>query len=468
MKRPAAGGRRFIGGLGPILAMGGALLLLGGMAHAQETLPSQAPLPHEAAGFAERARSFLGYGAMLLLAIALSTDRRRIPWRVVGWGVFLQFAFGFLVLKTAFARPFFDGVGDVFVRLLAFTKEGAQFVLGGLAVLPEEGGTFGFIFVTHVLPTIIFFASLMAVLYHLGVMQLVVGAVAKVMQVTMRTSGAESLSAAANIFVGQTEAPLLVRPFVGKMTRSELMAVMTGGFATIAGGVMASYIALLHTRFPDIAGHLLAASVMNAPAGLLLAKVMVPEEGVPETRGKLKIHVERLDPNVVGAAARGASEGVTLVLNVGAMLLAFVALVALLNSLLGWGGGLCGAPGMTLQFLLGNALRPIAWILGANWADASEVGNLMGVKIFLTEFTAYSQLADGLRTGALALTDRSVTIASYALLGFANVASIGIQIGGIGGLAPERRGDLARLGLRAMIAGTLAAYMSAAIAGMLA
>ncbi|MGH7151011.1 MAG: NupC/NupG family nucleoside CNT transporter, partial [Planctomycetota bacterium] len=430
MRRRAPGGGRSSRRLAPILATAAALLFLGGMAHAQGTLPSQGPLPQEAAGFAERARSFLGYGAMLLLALVFSTDRRRIPWRVVGWGVFLQFAFGFLVLNTAFARPFFDGVGSVFVRLLAFTKEGATFVLGGLAVPPEAGGTFGFIFVSQVLPTIIFFASLMAVLYHLGVMQLVVGGVAKVMQVTMGTSGAETLSAAANIFVGQTEAPLLVRPFVGKMTRSELMAVMVGGFATIAGGVMASYIALLQNRFPDIAGHLLAASVMNAPAGLLLAKMMVPEEGVPETRGKLKIHVERLDPNVIGAAARGAGEGMTLVLNVGAMLLAFVALVALLNSLLGWGGGLFGAPGLTLQSLLGNVLRPVAWILGANWTDASEVGNLMGVKIFLTEFTAYSQFADGLRTGTLVLTERSVTIASYALLGFANVASIGIQIGG--------------------------------------
>jgi len=451
-----------------LLAAAAAFLLLAGAAQAQGTLSLQGSLPHEAAGFAERARSLVGYAAMLGLALLLSADRRRIPWRVVLWGVFLQFTFAVLVLKTPFARPFFDGVGKVFLRLLAFTDEGARFVLGALAFPPGTAGSVGFIFVTQVLPTIIFFASLMAVLYHLGVMQLVVGAVARVMQTTMGTSGAETLSAAANIVVGQTEAPLLIRPFVGKMTRSELMAVMTGGFATIAGGVMASYIAFLHPRFPDIAGHLLAASVMNAPAGLLLAKMMVPEDGVPETRGKLKIHVERPDPNVIGAAARGAGEGMTLVLNVAAMLLAFVALVALLNAVLGWIGGFVGRPDLSLPFLLGWVLQFVAWILGTNGTDAPVVGSLMGEKIFLTEFYAYSHLGDGLRTGAMVLTDRSVTIASYALLGFANVASIGIQIGGIGGLAPDRRGDLARLGLRAMIAGTIAAYMSAAIAGILA
>ncbi|HET6204080.1 MAG TPA: nucleoside transporter C-terminal domain-containing protein [Planctomycetota bacterium] len=425
-------------------------------------------MPHEAADLSVRLRSAVGYVAMIGIAFAFSRARRAIARRTVLWGIGLQFAFALVVLRLpSIGRPFFDGVGSVFDRLLKFTGEGARFVLGSLAVGPGEGGTMGFIFVTQVLPTIIFFASLMTVLYHLGVMQLVVGAMAKLMQVTMRTSGAESLSAAANIFVGQTEAPLLVKPFVGRMTASELMAVMVGGFSTIAGGVMAAYIGFLRPRFPDIAGHLLAASVMNAPAGLLLAKIFLPETGEPETRGKLRIHVERPDANVIGAAARGAGEGVTLVLNVTAMLLAFTGLIALLNALLGWAGGHVGIGGLTLQSLLGSVLRPIAWLLGVNWGEAGAVGGLLGEKIVLNEFVAYSHLGDGLAKGTLALTDRSVTIASYGLLGFANFASIAIQIGGIGGLAPERRGDLARLGLRAMIAGTLAAYMSAAIAGIL-
>ncbi len=465
MKRPAAGGRRFLGGFGPILAAGGALLLLGGMAHAQGTLGTQeAALAHEEVSWLGRARSLLGYVLMLGIAFALSSDRRRVSARTLLWGVALQFGFGLLVLKTPVGRGFFDAVNSGFKSLLGFTAKGSGFLLERFDTKQVDPALGNFVF--QVLPTIIFFASLMAVLYHLGVMQLVVGAMGKAMQRTMGTSGAESLSAAANIFVGQTEAPLLIRPFVGKMTRSELMAVMVGGFATIAGGVMAAYVAFLGRRFPDIAGHLMAASVMNAPAGLLLAKLMVPETEEPATRGTLRIHIERPDPNVIGAAARGAGEGMGLVLNVAAMLLAFVGLIALLNALLGWSGGLVGAEGVTLQTILGNVLRPVAWLLGCNWADAGTVGYLLGEKVVLNEFVSYSHLGEVLAS-ASAPTDRSATIASYALLGFANFSSIAIQIGGIGGLAPERRGDLARLGLRAMVAGTLAAYMSAAIAGIL-
>src|SRR5690606_8580219 len=292
-------------------------------------------------------------------------------------------------------------------------------------------------------------------------------------------SGAETLSAAGNIFLGQTEAPLMVKPFVATMTNSELMAIMVGGFATVAGGVMAAYVGMLVAYVPDIAGHLLAASVMSAPAALAVAKLMVPEKGEPETRGTLKVAVESPDANVIDAAARGAGEGLTLALNVGAMLLAFIALIALINSLLGWVGDTVGLTALlrdvgalgadqrvTLDVLLGWVLAPIAWLMGVPWEDAVQVGALLGIKTVLNEFVAYLQLATLVGEGA-DLSPRSVIIASYALCGFANFASIAIQIGGIGGIAPSRRSDLARLGLRAMIGGALAAFMTATIAGMI-
>ena len=317
----------------------------------------------------------------------------------------------------------------------------------------------------NVLPTIIFFASVMTVLYHLGVMQKVVGGIAWVMQRTMRTSGAETLSAAGNIFVGQTEAPLLVKPFVDRMTRSELMAVMTGGFATVAGGVMAAYAGMLVGFFPDIAGHLMAASVMSAPAALVVAKLMVPEEEKAETAGEFRTKLERPDVNVIEAAARGASEGLKLALNVGAMLLAFLAMIALLNAVLGWAAGLVGIEGLTLERILGWLLAPVAWAMGVPWAEAAPVGSLMGIKTVANEFVAFLGLAE--RMGQGGLSTRAATIATYALSGFANFSSIAIQIGGIGGIAPRRRRDLARLGLRAMIGGSIAAFMTAAIAGVL-
>jgi CNT family concentrative nucleoside transporter len=306
----------------------------------------------------------------------------------------------------------------------------------------------------------------MTILYHLGLMQLAVKGFAWVMQRTMRTSGAETLSAAGNIFVGQTEAPLLIKPFVEKMTMSELMAVMTAGFATVAGGVMAAYVGMLVSYFPDIAGHLMAASVMSAPAALVVAKLMVPESETAETAGRLDFAVDRPDVNVIDAAARGASEGLVLALNVGALLLAFVALIYMFNGLLGWAGGLAGLDGLTLEAILGWVLAPLAWLMGVPWADAPQVGSLMGVKTVLNEFFAYVQLA-GVLGGEHDLQPRSIIIATYALAGFANFSSIAIQLGGIGGIAPSRRHDLSRLGLRAMIGGSIAAFMTATVAGMI-
>jgi len=431
----------------------------------------------------ERLRSVVGMLALTLVAWALSMDRKRVPWRVVLWGISLQVVFALFILKTPLGARVFDTVNTVVVALLGFTVDGARFVFGNLvdnnvpigtgapgngaftAVSGQVANT-GSYFAFTVLPTIIFFCSLMTVLYHLGIMQKLVRGVAWVMQRTMGTSGAETLSAAGNIFVGQTEAPLLIKPFVERMTFSELMAVMTAGFATVAGGVMAAYVGMLLLHFPDIAGHLMAASVMSAPAALVVAKLMVPETGEPETRDTLEIVVERPDVNVIDAAARGASEGLFLALNVGAMLLAFVALIYLFNGLLGWAGGLAGFQGLTLEKILGWLLAPLAWLMGVSWHDAPAVASLMGIKTVLNEFFAYIQLA-GILNGPQTLQPRSIVIATYALCGFANFSSIAIQLGGIGGIAPTRRHDLSRLGLRAMIGGTIAAFMTATVAGMI-
>jgi CNT family concentrative nucleoside transporter len=432
---------------------------------------------------AERATGLVGLVVLLALAWLLSYDRWRIPWRLVAAGLALQATFGVLVLKTAPGRWFFEAVGGVVNGLLGFTAEGARFLFGGLIQAtvpvgtPQPGGgldssmglvaSTGAMFAFGVLPTIIFFSSLMSVLYHLGIMQLVVKALAWVMQRTLRTSGAETLSASGNIFVGQTEAPLLIKPFVKDLTGSELFTVMVGGFATVAGGVMAAYTLMLRDVFPDIAGHLLAASVMNAPAGLMLSKIICPETGVPVSRDSLHVAVERPDANVIEAAASGAAVGVQLALNVAGMLMAFVALVALLNFGIGWLGAFAGLDGLTFQKILGTVLRPLAWVMGVPWADTAYVGGLMGVKTVLNEFFAYAQFGGDLQSGALAISPRSAVITAYALLGFANFSSIGIQIGGIGGLAPGRRGEIARYGVRAMLAGNLAAFMSATLAGML-
>jgi CNT family concentrative nucleoside transporter len=331
---------------------------------------------------------------------------------------------------------------------------------------PTQWAAGGAYFAFSVLPTIIFFSSLMTVLYYLRVMQTVVKAFAWIMQRTMGTSGAETLSASGNIFLGQTEAPLMIRPFVEKMTMSELHCVMTGGFATVAGGVMAAYVGMLLPYFPEIAGHLLAASVMSAPAAIVISKVMYPETEEPETRGTLKADVPSPDVNVIDAATRGAGEGLTLALNVGAMLLAFIALIAMINAGFGWVGSVFGYDGLSLELVSGWIMAPVAWIMGVPWHDSVAIGSLLGVKTIINEFVAYLQLATSLQRG-IDLEPRSIVIATYALCGFANFSSIAIQIGGIGGMAPSRRSDLSRIGIRAMIAGTLASFMTATIAGAL-
>jgi CNT family concentrative nucleoside transporter len=425
----------------------------------------------------------LGVAVIIALAVLMSRDRRRIPWRLVGAGLALQVVFGVLVLRTVAGRAFFDAAGDVFSALLRFQEQGARFVFGNLVQasvpvgVPGADGTLdtaagyvagtGALIAFSVLPTIIFFAALMSVLYYLGLMQLLVKGIAWVMQRTLGTSGAETLSAAGEIFLGPTEAPLLIKPYIARMTGSELFTTMVCGLATVAGGVMAAYIGMLQGLVPNIAGHLMAASVMNVPAALYLGKIMHPETEVPETAGTLHLHTERTERGVIEAAAAGAGQGMHLALNVGAMLIAFIALVALLNALLGWVGGFAGHPELSVQLVLGTLLRPLAWLMGVPWAESTYVGGLVGLKATLNEFVAYAQFAGDVRHG-LAVSPRTSVILTYALLGFANFGSIGIQIGGIGGLAPERRGEIASYGLRAMVAGNLAAFTSAAIAGMLA
>lgn len=431
----------------------------------------------------QRLVGLLGIATMLLIAYLISYDRKHINWRLVGMGLLLQAGFGVIVLKSPPGRWFFAQIGDIVTGILGFVVQGASFVFGNLVQLTVPVGSMsstgaftaapggaamtGAIFAFKVLPTIIFFSSLMSVLYYLGVMQWVVKGIAWVMQRSLGTSGAETLSASGNIFLGQTEAPLLIKPFVGRMTQSELITVMVGGFATVAGGVMAAYVAVLQDYFPSIAGHLLAASVMNAPAGLLLSKMLLPETGHPVTKDTLHVEVEKTDSGVIEAAANGASTGVQLALNVAGMLIAFVALVAMLNFGIQWIGVQVGMPGLSLQSILGTVLRPLAWVMGVPWQDTAYVGSLIGIKTVLNEFVAYLQFAGDLSTTAVIIEPRSAVIAAYALLGFANFSSIAIQIGGIGGLAPERRGEIARFGLRAMIAGNLAAFMSASWAGML-
>jgi len=444
----------------------------------------------------DRLMGVVGVATMIGLAWLLSNDRKRINWRLVASGIGLQAVFGVIVLKTGVGRAVFAYVGDLITRLIGFQEQGARFVFGNLvqSAVPVSGegaapglvAETGAFFAFNVLPTIIFFSALMSVMYYLGIMQLIVRGLAGVMQKTLRTSGAETLSASGNIFLGQTEAPLLIKPFVARMTRSELNTVMVGGFATVAGGVLAAYVGMLSGVFPGIAAHLLAASVMNAPAGLALSKIILPESEVPETQagiGSAAVAMEEATPRpgrrrfrfgghsgesgVIEAAANGAAQGVQLAINVAAMLMAFVAIVALLNAILGWAGGLAGIDGLSIQTILGFLLRPLAWVMGVPWADTAYVGSLIGLKTTLNEFVAYAQFATDLGAGQ-ALSPRSAVILTYALLGFANFSSIAIQIAGIGGLAPERRGDIATLGLKAMIAGNLAAFTSAAIAGMLA
>ncbi|MBU3955572.1 NupC/NupG family nucleoside CNT transporter [bacterium] len=502
--------------------------------------------------------SFFGIFVLVMISYAMSVDRKHINWRPVLWGIALQLIFGLIVLSDTVGVFFFTVVDSAVNILLSFSEEGAAFVFGKLAYGPGDirGMQQGMFFFFSVLPTIVFFSSLMTILYHLGIMQAIVEQIAKVMKKTMKTSGSETLSAAANIFVGQTEAPLVIKPFIKNMTTSELHAVMTGGFATVAGGVMAAYVLFLKDYIPNIAGHLVTASIMSAPAALAISKIVYPQTEHSETAGDMKICVEKPDANVIEAGARGASEGMSLMLNVAAMLMAFVGLIAMANfgmekfcdltsrivgrnpyklvldeaavknikmgdtiilnngiknfeysvketrvksviikerlsatykgsnytvlrggKLLFRGAGIKGYKPLffiNLSIFFGIIFSPIAWAMGVPWREAIVVGRLLGEKLILTEFIAYINLAGILKTGyqtlsgnVIMLSQRSAVIASYALCGFANFASIGIQIGGIGGIAPNKRATLAKIGIRAMFAGAIAACMTGTVAGIL-
>ena len=416
-------------------------------------------------------------GALVILSIGFgfSTNRRAINWTTVAWGLGLQVVFAMIVLKTSIGQRVFATLGDLITRLLAFAGVGADFVFGPLgngavwgrvmqATLGADAARYTTIFAFQVLPTIIFIAALFAILYYFGIMQIIVRLFAIVMHRVMKASGAESLNVAASIFMGQTEAPLTIRPYLPEMTYSELMTVMTSGMAHISGGIMAAYI-----LFGIEAKHLLTAVIMTAPGTIMMAKLLVPETEIPKTMGTVKLEVEKTDVNVIDAAGRGTGEGLHLALNVGAMLISFLALIALVNALLGVAGhgfaylGVTTLSDLSLPKIFGWVFAPVAWTMGVPWRDASVVGNLLGTRMALNEFVAYSQL--GPLKGQL--DPKSFTICTFALCGFANFSSIGIQIGGIGALAPNRRHDLARLGLRAMFAGTLANFMTATIAGFL-
>lgn len=399
----------------------------------------------------ERLFSLVGIALVLGIAYAFSTNRKAIQPRTVLWGLGLQFLLAVFVLKTPWGQEAFSWVGDKITRMLGLSYIGSEFVFGKIGARGGADSGVGFVFAFQVIPTIIFVAALFAVLYHLGIMQIVVRAMAQVMTKLMGASGAESLNVAASIFMGQTEAPLTVRPFLNKMTQSELMCVMTSGMAHVSGGIMAAYIG-----FGIEAKHLLAAVIMTAPGTILLAKMFVPETETPETAGTVRFDSPKTDANIIGAAARGTGEGLHLALNVVAMLIAFLALVALVNKLLGFAG-------LSLESILGYAFAPFALAMGVPWHEARIVGNLLGERMVLNELIAYSHLGPLRDT----LSPRTFTMATYALCGFANLGSVGIQIGGIGALIPERRHDLARLGIRALFAGTFANFITACIAGLL-
>ncbi len=400
----------------------------------------------------------LGILAVLLAAWLGSTNRGRIRWRTVAWGLSLQLLFAFLVLRFDFGQRAMAWAGDVVNSMLACTQAGTKVLFGALGT---PNTSLGSIFAFQVLPTIIFISAFFAVLYHIGLMQIIIRGLAWVMLKTMRISGAESMNVAASIFMGQTEAPLTIRPFLAKATRSELMTIMTSGMAHVSGGIMAMYIAQgIEAR------HLLSAVIMTSPGTILMAKMLVPETDVPATEGRVVIpeNEEHKEENLIGAIARGTIDGGKLAMNVAIMLISFLALVALLDNLLGWvhiHNGLQWIPG-SLGEILGFVFAPVAWLIGVPWRDCGIIGNLLGTRMALNEVIAYIALG----THKATLDPRSFTIATFALCGFANLGSIGMQIGGIGALVPERRNDLARLGVRAMLAGTMANLISASIAGM--
>jgi len=401
----------------------------------------------------ERAISVLGVLVFIGISYAFSVNRHAVRWRTVAWGLGLEFIFALLILKTPWGLNMFKSLGDVVSNFLAFSDVGAKFVFG------ENFKEHFFAF--QVLPTIIFFSAFINVLYHYGILQRVVSVMAWIMMKTMKTSGSESLSCAGNIFLGPTEAPLIVKPYVANMTQSELHAVMTGGFATIAGGVLGAYLS-----FGIPAEHLIAAFFMTAPTSLVVSKLLYPETEISETTGKVRTDVETTNyVNVIDAITTGAIDGVKLAVNVGVMIIAFLGLLAALNALLGWLGARVGLPQISLQWILSFIMAPVAWLMGVPWVDCRQVGALLGTKTILNEFIAFLDLKQLIESGKI--SQRATIIATYALCNFANIGSIGITIGGIAGMAPQRQHDLARLGVRSMIGGLLAGFITACIAGIL-
>ncbi|SEF52000.1 concentrative nucleoside transporter, CNT family [Caloramator fervidus] len=404
----------------------------------------------------EKLISLLGIIVIIGIAYLLSENKKKVNWILVAKGLSIQLIFALIVLKWPLGQRVFDVISRGVTKLLDFTRYGTSFLFGDLI----NSEKFGVIFALQILPTIIFFSALMSILYYLGVMQAVVSFLAKIMLKLLGTSGAESLSNTANIFLGQTEAPLLIKPYVSDMTRSELLTIMVGGMATVAGGVMAGYIAMGIS-----AKHLMAASLMAAPASLMISKILLPETEEPKTKGKVDMEFEKVDANVIDAAARGAAEGLQLSLNVGGMLIAFIALTYLVNYLIGKIGFLIGIRDLSLEWILGRLFAPLTFIMGVPLKDVISAGSLLGQKIVINEFFAYANLSELIKNGAL--QPRTIALLTYALCGFANISSIAIQIGGIGGLAPNRRSDIAKLGVRALIGGTLVGLLNAAVAGLL-
>ena len=449
--------------LGTLVAIAGAWLIPGaagkGLSEiAAQAAPLQVPGPApiaEGVSIIGRFTGLIGMALIILVAWAMSNHRKEIKWRIVAWGLGLQVAFAVFVLRVDFGRKLFASLGAAVTSILHFSYEGSSFVFGELG---KSNSSLGVIFAFQILPAIIFVSALFAMLYYVGVMQVIVRAFAVVMTKVLGASGAESLNVGASIFMGQTEAPLTIRPFLPRLTQSELMTVMTAGMAHVSGSIMAAYIA-----FGVEARHLLTAVIMTAPGTIMMAKMFQPEVEVPETSGNVKLDIPKQDVNLVDAAARGTGEGLHLMLNVIAMLISFIALIALVNGGMGWVHTKLAFFPENLQTILSWVGRPVAWALGVSWKDSGAIGGLLGTRAVLNEFIAFAQLGQ-MKSG---LDPRSFTIASFALAGFANFSSVGIQIGGIGALAPNRKADLARLGFRAMLAGTLANFMSAAIAGIL-
>ena len=400
----------------------------------------------------------LGIITLLGLAFLLSNNRKKIDYMLVFWGLGLQLLFGFFILVTPFGKPIFSWFDSLIKKLLSFSNDGSEFLFTSFIDGEMHPAVINFAF--SVLPTVIFFSALMAVLYHIGLMQKIIKVVAMVMQKTMKTSGPETTSISANIFVGQTEAPLVIKPFIAKMTNSELMAIMTGGFATVAGGVMAIYVGMLG-NIPNIAGHLMAASIMSAPAALVVAKIMYPETKPSESKDiELTSNLnEPVEGNVLESLGNGATEGLKLAANIAAMLIAFVALISLSNYIL-------NIFGTSIESILGYVFMPLAYLMGAPWSESHILGSLLGQKIVLTELIAYLNLSN-MQVGVSGLSEKTAVIASYALCGFSNFASIGIQLGGIGSIAPDRKKDISKLVTKAMLGGAIASWITACIAGIL-